>query len=445
MRSTDTFRTDFPNIPSTIGHPFVPPGDLCMLRIRIQGLVALAKAIRSELSNPASPGRREHLQNLAGAVLKRVRDFLAEHRASPNDLPAPTRTAYEFVEKFLSPAATPRPASEQLTLFDSSSFPTAAKVARIAPSPATLPKSVHLTGIAGRVNQTSARLSALPDPGAAALLKSRIADASQRVESKILASKFAPENLTPETRAARGWLAYFSDSSRVDRYLHAVNLALPLLRDAALAKPRLVRNPRELTVLFKPLHGYYVLRRSILTLPTAMIAFEHSQFATLSRMVFCDDPDARHDLFHAVMSHPFQSIRAELDRLGGIVHAPAGLAHDLSAAFERVNAQYFENAIQRPCLVWSRQLTGRKFGHYDFIQDTVMLSRTLDQHDVPDLLVDYIMFHELLHKKHGIRWANGRHHAHTPDFRREEQRFAGHRDAEKMLQALAARHRRRTR
>ena len=64
------------------------------------------------------------------------------------------------------------------------------------------------------------------------------------------------------------------------------------------------------------------------------------------------------------------------------------------------------DAIQRPGLVWSRQLTGRKFGHYDFIQDTVMLSRTLDHHDVPALLVDYIMYHELLHKKHGIRWVN---------------------------------------
>lgn len=408
-----------------------------MLNLRIQGLVSLSKSIRDELASSITSERLEQLRTLASEVLSRVRFFLQQHRATPRDLPAPTRAAYDYVNQFIAQGLEAAPKQNQPSLFDSSSFPTAAKLAR------NLPPAICLPGLTTRVNQMSARLSAIPDAGATSLLKSRIADASRRAESQIAAKRLAPENLTLECRAARGWLAYFSHGELVDRYLHAVQLATPILREAARAKPRLVREPASLTLVFKPLHGYYVLRRGQLNLPTAMIAFNAEQFQTLAHMVFGDDHDARHGLFGAVMSKPFQAIRVELDRLGGIVEKPAGIAHDLSASFTRVNARYFASSINRPALVWSRTLTGRKFGHYDFIQDTVMLSRSLDHHAVPELLIDYIMFHELLHKKHGIRWANGRHHAHTPDFRREEKKFEGHREAEVWLQQLASHHRQR--
>ena len=106
----------------------------------------------------------------------------------------------------------------------------------------------------------------------------------------------------------------------------------------------------------------------------------------------------------------------------------------------RVNAAYFGVALARPRLVWNRALTGRKFGHYRRSTDTVMLSVSLDAADVPAWVVDFVMYHELLHKKHGIALVNGRRFEHTAAFRAEERRFAECDQADRFLKDLALKH-----
>ena len=120
-----------------------------------------------------------------------------------------------------------------------------------------------------------------------------------------------------------------------------------------------------------------------------------------------------------------------------MVEATRGAFHDLIESFDRVNARYFEGKMARPRITWSRSFTGRKFGHYDTVKDWVMVSSTLDSASVPAFVVDFLMFHELLHKKHGIRWVNDRGHAHTSAFYAEEKTFEGHELAEQWLTKLA--------
>ena len=55
--------------------------------------------------------------------------------------------------------------------------------------------------------------------------------------------------------------------------------------------------------------------------------------------------------------------------------------------------------------------------------DTVMLSVTLDDAGVPDQVVDFVMYHELLHRVLGAPVVDGRVRAHTPEFRRRERAF----------------------
>jgi predicted metal-dependent hydrolase len=92
--------------------------------------------------------------------------------------------------------------------------------------------------------------------------------------------------------------------------------------------------------------------------------------------------------------------------------------------------------MPRPKLTWSRKLTRRKYGHYDFLRDTVMVSRSLDQPEVPAFVVDYIVYHELLHKKLGLKWTNGRKGAHTPEFHREMKTFTHYHQSESILKSL---------
>ena len=66
-----------------------------------------------------------------------------------------------------------------------------------------------------------------------------------------------------------------------------------------------------------------------------------------------------------------------------------------------------------------------------------MVSRTLDDPSVPPGVVDFIMYHELLHKKLGVKVIGKRRYGHTPEFRRAEKAFLQYAQAQAFLQAIA--------
>jgi len=130
----------------------------------------------------------------------------------------------------------------------------------------------------------------------------------------------------------------------------------------------------------------------------------------------------------------FRGILAALEANGGPAAPPTlGRHNDLEAVFERVNAAYFDGCLARPVLTWNAAITRRKVGHYEPATDTVMLSLTLDGPAVPDYVVDFVMYHELLHKHLGIAFVNGRQRAHTPAFRKAEKRFPQYARAQEFL------------
>jgi hypothetical protein len=57
-------------------------------------------------------------------------------------------------------------------------------------------------------------------------------------------------------------------------------------------------------------------------------------------------------------------------------------------------------------------------------------------------VLDFVLFHELLHKRHGVQARGGRLAAHTPSFRRDEARHPRQGEAECFLSDLARRLRR---
>jgi hypothetical protein len=70
-----------------------------------------------------------------------------------------------------------------------------------------------------------------------------------------------------------------------------------------------------------------------------------------------------------------------------------------------------------------------------------MLSLSLDHPEVPEYVVDFVMYHELLHKKHGETVINGRRFVHTASFRREEQQFEKYAEATAFLNTITRRQR----
>lgn len=109
---------------------------------------------------------------------------------------------------------------------------------------------------------------------------------------------------------------------------------------------------------------------------------------------------------------------------------------DLSEIFDRLNEQYFANALDRPQLSWSAKKARYVLGRFDITRNTIFISRLFDSPDVPIAVPEYVMFHEMLHMKHQSRLQDSRLLVHTPEFKAEEKRFAHYHQAKLWLKRI---------
>ena len=74
---------------------------------------------------------------------------------------------------------------------------------------------------------------------------------------------------------------------------------------------------------------------------------------------------------------------------------------------------------------------------YQERSDRLIISRVFDSPKVPQFVLDYLMYHELLHKFLGIgRRNDGRRCMHGADFREIERRFRHYDEATRFLKKL---------
>jgi hypothetical protein len=102
----------------------------------------------------------------------------------------------------------------------------------------------------------------------------------------------------------------------------------------------------------------------------------------------------------------------------------------LAESFDRVNSRYFNGLMDKPNLVWGSFSTSR-LGSYEYQSNTIKIS-TIFQLGKNHLL-DYIMYHELLHKKLKFHSKSGRSFHHTTLFRNAEKKFENQEQTENEL------------
>jgi hypothetical protein len=105
---------------------------------------------------------------------------------------------------------------------------------------------------------------------------------------------------------------------------------------------------------------------------------------------------------------------------------------ELKKSFDRVNEKYFFNLIEQTNLVWGSH-SKRKLGSYEYGSDTITISRIFE--NKLDML-DYIMYHEMLHKKHKFTTKNARSFHHTRIFKDAEKKFENQEQVEKDIRKL---------
>jgi hypothetical protein len=264
---------------------------------------------------------------------------------------------------------------------------------------------------------------------------------SSQAAGKLLAKlDHSAADLPVRSRRAYQWLVFLAQGSNLDEHLDAlrrVGLFLPGIKRL----PRL-RQPR-VEFLFYHLGVTYKIKPDksnlLITAQEAFIrAPDKVLIAILETALAGKGGDARGVIRDYTFTRDYQTDRTLLEYLAIPPGSYSrGRVHDLEISYARMNQEYFRGEIPRPHLVWSDRLTYRKFGHYQWDIDTVMISQTLDQPRVPEYVLDYVMYHELLHKQLGIRRVNNRSMAHTGAFRKAEIDFRHIKEAREYLNKLA--------
>ena len=122
---------------------------------------------------------------------------------------------------------------------------------------------------------------------------------------------------------------------------------------------------------------------------------------------------------------------------------PVGAHRSLLESYLRVSLDLDLVLPQVPRLSWSRSVSGRRFGHWDADHNVIVLSQILDDPEVPEFVLDYVVYHELLHIVHPARMGAGsRRIVHSAAFRRDERCFPRWKEGEAWIAKLARRHRR---
>lgn len=110
----------------------------------------------------------------------------------------------------------------------------------------------------------------------------------------------------------------------------------------------------------------------------------------------------------------------------------------LEESFDRVNECYLNGMLDKPNLQWGNTST-RKLGSYEYGSDTITISTIFK--DENHKLLDYVMYHEMLHKKFKFQNKNGRNLHHSTEFKKMEAKFENRSSIDNEISKLARKQR----
>jgi hypothetical protein len=118
------------------------------------------------------------------------------------------------------------------------------------------------------------------------------------------------------------------------------------------------------------------------------------------------------------------------------ISSPQGGVHDLEEIFQDLNGRFFDGLLAQPRLSWSPRLSRRLLGHWDPAHNAIIISRIFDRPRTPRFLVEYILYHEMLHLKYPAEYRSQRRCVHTRAFKEDERKFPHYDEAVALLKQL---------
>ncbi len=131
-------------------------------------------------------------------------------------------------------------------------------------------------------------------------------------------------------------------------------------------------------------------------------------------------------------------VPVSIGRIHGWSGHQMGKHKDLDRSIKRlVEAGYLkETDHYGVAAAWLKKSSRSFCAKTDILMKTIRVSAILDTAMAPDFVLDYVMYHEMLHAKFGLKKL---YDQHDDEFVREEHRFENWVDAERWLTALTCR------
>ncbi len=107
---------------------------------------------------------------------------------------------------------------------------------------------------------------------------------------------------------------------------------------------------------------------------------------------------------------------------------PVGVLFDLRSIHEHLNRRFF-GGKSKARVTWGapirrRRVRRMRFGTYDYETGIITLNQRLNAPDIPRYMVEFVMYHEMLHEMLGADVSrSGRRRVHTRRFRELEKAF----------------------
>jgi hypothetical protein len=411
-------------------------------RLRISGLVRAQRQAEEILKHGLPPDEIQAFQAWAANIVEQVESACHQYQLSPEDLPAPSLRAYRFLKIVNTPELTQR-----LTQRTQKKIPKTQAMAYESNG------VVRLRNLKSIIENLHLMLSATIQAKAGGDLDllqatkpilAKIQGHLKRIEAICSEAGSSPQNLPDPSLRAYQWLDFLSEEPSLNSHLKALQQAT---RQVESLRPKFPARLHSLPVevRFYNLSGLYRSQvRDGRLLLVANEAFIAAPPAVMESMIWAVVLPKRRRKEPLALVRQFADTPAFSDVAQRVTcGAPEiedghsqGQFHDLKAAFRRVNQRYFKNQMVPPRLSWGQRLSRRKLGHYQPATDTIQVSRTLDNPDVPRYVVDFVVYHELLHKQIGIQVNGGRRYSHTPAFKQAERRFQRFQEAQDFLNGL---------
>jgi hypothetical protein len=113
-----------------------------------------------------------------------------------------------------------------------------------------------------------------------------------------------------------------------------------------------------------------------------------------------------------------------------------GDTYNLEMIFEELNSRFFHGLLARPQMTWSSERARNRLGHYDPAHNAIVVSKVFDHPRVPQFVLEYVVYHEMLHLKHPVKVRGSRRCVHPPEFQIEERAFPRLEEAKRFLRLL---------